>query len=286
MDHLAADEAAGDVGVDRLGRVESRLALAERPRARLLVAGSEERDEVERVAAASRRSRRAPTARRRGTRPPPRRRAAASSSSSSRSIPSGPVHPTVTTRLRRQRVELGRQRLAVVRDRAARLDVGEQLLELDDLLAQLRVARLRLLAARARAGARRGRGRRRAARAGAPRPRRSERDDHQQRVDLAQVAEQLRAGARDVDDADRRRRDLARLLDRGQLRQPLVGDRRHADVLLQIVRGDTRLRERVEERGLPRARRADDSHLESHREEASRTASASAARRARGAGAT
>src|SRR5439155_13804187 len=46
---LAADEAAGDVGVDRRRCVERRLAAPERPRARLLVAGGEERDQVERV---------------------------------------------------------------------------------------------------------------------------------------------------------------------------------------------------------------------------------------------
>src|SRR3954470_18129979 len=42
-DHLTADEAARDVGVDRLGRIERRLPLAERPRPRLLLARGEER---------------------------------------------------------------------------------------------------------------------------------------------------------------------------------------------------------------------------------------------------
>src|SRR5262249_12945808 len=50
VDHLAADEAACDVGVDRARRVERVLTVAKRPRSRLLLAGSEERDEVERVA--------------------------------------------------------------------------------------------------------------------------------------------------------------------------------------------------------------------------------------------
>src|SRR5262245_63074560 len=49
VDHLAADEAPGDVGVNRAGCVERRLAVAQRPGARLLLAGGEERDEVERV---------------------------------------------------------------------------------------------------------------------------------------------------------------------------------------------------------------------------------------------
>src|SRR6476646_10721857 len=56
----------------------------------------------------------------------------ASSSSRSRSIPPGPL-TTVTTGF-------------VVSDRAARLDVGEQSLERDDLVPELRVTGLRLLA--------------------------------------------------------------------------------------------------------------------------------------------
>jgi hypothetical protein len=46
---LAADEAARDVGVDRRSGVESGLAVAERPGARVLLAGGEERDQVERA---------------------------------------------------------------------------------------------------------------------------------------------------------------------------------------------------------------------------------------------
>src|SRR5262249_37075714 len=49
-DHLAADEPARDVGVDRPGGVERGLPVAERPGARLLLARGEERDQVERVA--------------------------------------------------------------------------------------------------------------------------------------------------------------------------------------------------------------------------------------------
>src|SRR5699024_3738182 len=48
-DHLAADEPARDVRVDRRRRVERGLAVTERPRARLLLAGREERDQTERV---------------------------------------------------------------------------------------------------------------------------------------------------------------------------------------------------------------------------------------------
>src|SRR5262249_62164728 len=44
---LAADEAARDVRVDRARGVEGGLALPQRPRAGLLLAGGEERDEAE-----------------------------------------------------------------------------------------------------------------------------------------------------------------------------------------------------------------------------------------------
>ena len=49
-DHLAADEPARDVGVDRPRRVERGLPVPQRPGARLLLARGEERDQVERVA--------------------------------------------------------------------------------------------------------------------------------------------------------------------------------------------------------------------------------------------
>src|SRR6185503_6024167 len=46
-DHLAADEAARDVGMDRPGGVERGASSAQRPRTRLLLASGEERHEVE-----------------------------------------------------------------------------------------------------------------------------------------------------------------------------------------------------------------------------------------------
>ena len=46
-DHLGADEAVGEVRVDRFGRVERGQPAAERPRPRLLVTGREEADEIE-----------------------------------------------------------------------------------------------------------------------------------------------------------------------------------------------------------------------------------------------
>jgi len=45
-DHLAADEAAGDVRMDRLRGLERRLAAAKRPGPRFVLAGREERDQV------------------------------------------------------------------------------------------------------------------------------------------------------------------------------------------------------------------------------------------------
>src|SRR4029079_15035226 len=48
-DHLAADEPARNVGVDRRGGVEGPAPAAATPRARLLLARREERDEVELV---------------------------------------------------------------------------------------------------------------------------------------------------------------------------------------------------------------------------------------------
>ena len=87
--------------------------------------------------------------------------------------------------------------------------------------------------------------------------------DGEDRVHLAQAAEQRRSGAGNVDDADRRRRDLARAHERRQLREPVVRDRRHADVLLAEA-GAASLRQRREQRRLARARQADDSHFERH----------------------
>src|SRR5205085_10141182 len=47
-DDLAADDAARDVGVDGRGGLERRLPTPERPRARLVLGGGEEADQVER----------------------------------------------------------------------------------------------------------------------------------------------------------------------------------------------------------------------------------------------
>src|SRR4029078_8454823 len=49
-DHLAANEPARDVGVDRLRRVERRLAAPQRARAGLLIARGEEADQPQLLA--------------------------------------------------------------------------------------------------------------------------------------------------------------------------------------------------------------------------------------------
>ena len=116
-DHLAADEAARDVRVDRAAGLERGLAVAQRPGSRLLLAGGEERDQAE------------------GVLEPPhdlveRRRAVAERG---RLLvgelgqlrlelavdPGGPVDDR-DQRLRRQRVELGRAARAAIRSAASR----------------------------------------------------------------------------------------------------------------------------------------------------------------------
>jgi hypothetical protein len=122
-DHLAADEAARDVGVDRRGRIERRLSLPERPRPRLLLARGEERDQVER--------------RRQPARDLVERRGAAAAELGRLLVgqlgelglelqvdAAGAVLDR-DQRLRRQRLELARQLLRVVGERAARVDVRE-----------------------------------------------------------------------------------------------------------------------------------------------------------------
>ena len=130
-DDLAADEPTGDVGMDRPGRVERGLTAAERPRARLLLARGEERDQVERGREPSPRHPPAPTRRRRGTPPPPhpvaprappraagRCRPGRSRSRSAASSSAAPARPEAPR---------------VVGEDAARVDVREDPLQLLDL---------------------------------------------------------------------------------------------------------------------------------------------------------
>ena len=172
-------------------------------------------------------------------------------------------------RLRRQRLELARQLARVLGERRPGVDVREHLAELLDLDAQLRVARLRLLLDALQplldvvavgdeqlqlqvleVARRIGVGREAV-------------DDDEQRVHLAQVPEQRRAGAGHVLHADRRGRDLLRRDDLRQRVEPLVRDLGHADVRLAVLAA-AGLGQRREERRLPRAGQAHDSHLERH----------------------
>ncbi len=156
--------------------------------------------------------------------------------------------------------------------------MGEQLRERVDLLAKGGVARLRLLLhaleppldvvavgdeqlelERLEIGSR-------------IRARREAVGDGEHGVDLPQTAQEGRPGTRHVDDPQRRRRDLARADELRELRQPRVGNRRHADVLLAepTAAGP---REGGEERRLPRAGKPDDADLERHYAPSSEAAS-------------
>jgi hypothetical protein len=82
----------------------------------------------------------------------------------------------------------------------------------------------------------------------------------EQRIDLAQVAEQLRAGPANLDDTDRCRRHLPSVDSFRNLRQARIWNSRHADVA-----GRTRTGERTEQRRLTGARQPDDADLECQR---------------------
>ena len=89
-------------------------------------------------------------------------------------------------------------------------------------------------------------------------------------VDLAQVAEELWPGAGHVDHADRGGCDLPRRHEARELLEPVVGDRRHADVRLVRhgrIRRDLRAGagQRVEQRRLAAVRKPYDPDLERHR---------------------
>ena len=87
-------------------------------------------------------------------------------------------------------------------------------------------------------------------------------EDDEQRVGLAEVAEQLRACPRDVDHAQNGGRDLLRLLNVRDGPEALVRNRRHADVLL-ARHGCPRPGQSLEERRLAGVRQADNADRES-----------------------
>src|SRR4029077_5766733 len=95
------------------------------------------------------------------------------------------------------------------------------------------------------------------------------------RIDLPEVPEQLGPGAPHLDDADRGRRDLARVDDTGVFRQPGIRNAVHADVA-----GRVRTGERVEQRRLAGARQPDNPDLEGQATAPGFRGSASAATRA------
>src|SRR4051794_274632 len=263
-DHLAADEAARDVRVDRRRRIERRLAAAERPCTGLLLAGGEEGDQVECLGEPADDF----TERRR------RPLAAKLCSLLLRELrelglelqigPLGAVDDR-DQRLRGQRLELARQLLVPVRERVPRIEVREQLLQLLDLFLQRHVTRLRLLRdalepsldvvpvgdeqlelqglevvvrdASAREPI----------------------QDDEKRVDLAEVAEQRGPCAAHLDHTDRRGCHLARAHDLGELLQPRIRDRGHADLAACARTG-----QRLEQHRLPGARKPDDPDFESH----------------------
>ena len=188
---------------------------AERPRPRLLLARGEERDQVERVAQAADHlveRRRAPLLaelRRVGVRHLRELRL---------QLQVDPVRPVLDReqRLRRQGLELLRQLARVVAQRVARLQVGEQRLQLLDLLPQRGVTRLRLLLDpleppldMVAVGDEQLEIERLQVAGGIGAGREAVRD-RQDRIDLAKPAEQRRPGSGHVDDADRRGRDLPR----------------------------------------------------------------------------
>ena len=179
-------------------------AAAQRPGARLLLAGGEERDQVERVARAAARPPRAPRRRRRGRRPPPRRVSSASSASSARSIPPGPFS-TASSGLVVSGSSSAGQLARIARRAACRPSTAARTSRSSlDLGAQLRVARLRLLVdpleprldVVAVGDEQLELERPRAAAAGSA-PGREAVEHGEQRVDLAQVAEQRRARSRE-----------------------------------------------------------------------------------------
>ena len=253
--------------MDRPRSVERGPAAPQCPRAGLLLARGEERDEVEHLEQPARDL-------------ADRRRAAVSEGGGLflrqlrelrlelRVDAAGAVLDR-EQRLRRQHLELRRQLARPIRQRAAGVEMCEQRLQLGHLRPQRRIAGFRLLRhafepsldviairdeqlelQRLEIG-------RRLARA------RPAVQHGEQRVDLPEVPEQRRARAGHVDDANRGRRDLLRRDDARELIEALVRDRRHPDMLLPDARR-LGMRQRTEQSRRPCIGQADDSHLHGH----------------------
>jgi hypothetical protein len=252
--------------MDACGGLERRLAAAERPGARLRLGRREEADQPEHVEEAAH-----DLAERRGPFPEGGRlllRQLGELGLELRVDACGAVDD-LEQRLRRQRLELRRQLAVVVRERTLRVEVGEDSFERVRLLPRLRIAGLRLPADALEppldvlaVGEEQLELERREVVSGLACPRPAVGDD-EERVDPAQVAEELRAGAGRVDDPERGRSHLARAEDSRDLCQPFVRDRSHADVLLARC-GRSGVREGVEERRLPRVGEADYPDFQRH----------------------
>src|SRR5579859_1931468 len=140
---LAADEAARDVGVDRLRRIDRRLTAPERPRPRLLLAGGEERDQVERLSQPAHdfaESRLAGAAKLGGL---VWREVCELRLEVKVDAAVAPVDD-LEQRLRRQGIELGRQLALPLRERPSRVEMREQALEIGRLGPETSVSGLRL----------------------------------------------------------------------------------------------------------------------------------------------
>ena len=211
---------------------------------------------------AAARPRPAPTARR-GTRRPPRPKALPAPPRACSRSPRSVLDRD--QRLRRQRVELRRAARRPVGERLPGVEVREERGERLHLGALRRVAGLRLLLDPlvspldvVAVGDEELELQRLEVVAGR-RVIREAVEHGKDRVDLAEVPEELRPGAGDVDDADRGGRHLLRMDERGEPVEVLVGDRGHADVGLVghgRIRRDLRPRvgQRVEQRRLAAVR--------------------------------
>src|SRR5262249_6283927 len=141
-DHLATDEAARDVGMDRPGGVDRRLTAPERPGPRLLLGSREERDQVDRA------EQRARDLADRGRAVAKLRRLVLGELGElglELRVDAAGAVADLDERLRRQRLEPGRELAWPLGERPLGLEMSENGLERRDLGPELRVARLRLL---------------------------------------------------------------------------------------------------------------------------------------------
>ena len=296
VDHLAADEAARDVGVDRARGVERGLAVAQRPRPRVLLAGGEERDQVERLREAAgdvleRRLAAVAERRRllvRAARPAPpraggrsrrgrsRSRSAASSSAARARRAARPDSPPALCPRRRARAPSAAPRASARSFASPDFACFSTRSRRRSTWSRSATSSSSLNVSRSSSGV-----------GATPKPRRT--------TSSASTCRRFPSCAA-PEPGTSWTRIVAGVIFRAfttsaSCRSRVVGDRRHADVRLAVLAA-ARLRQRGEERRLAAAGRADDPDLECHRpwrvaRPRSRAArAASAARRARGAGAT